>query len=89
MQKAAKGYMKALRLDYGRLDFLLDADNRYWFCEVNPNGQFAWLDLDDAHGLLSSITEEISPATNTFPPPNKHALAGMEIGSWLSRVMNI
>ncbi len=89
MQKAIRGYMKALRLDYGRLDFLLDAGNRYWFCEVNPNGHFAWLDPDDAHGLLSSIIEEISPATKTYPLPSKHALASMEIGSWLSRVMDI
>ncbi len=77
MQEAVRGYMEALRLDYGRLDFLLDAENRYWFCEVNPNGQFAWLDLDDERGLLSSVAEEISPATKTYPLPNKHALAGM------------
>ena len=88
MQETVRGYMKALRLHYGRLDFLLDADGRYWFCEVNPNGQFAWLDLDDEHGLLSSITEEISPAAQTYPLPNKHPLAGMEIGSSLPKVMS-
>ena len=88
MQEAVRGYMRALRLDYGRLDFLLDADSRYWFCEVNPNGQFAWLDLEDEHGLLSSITEEISPAAKTYPLPNKHPLAGMESGSSLPKVMS-
>ena len=78
MQAAVRGYMKLLRLDYGRLDFLLDADHRYWFCEVNPNGQFAWLDLNNEHGLLSCITEQVSPAAQTDSLSNKHPLAGAD-----------
>jgi hypothetical protein len=67
-------YMKVLRLDYGRLDFLLDDNHRYWFCEVNPNGQFAWLDLDGDFGVLEAITQEISPATEVHPLPLHHPL---------------
>ncbi len=67
-------YMKALRLDYGRFDFLLDKRQRYWFCEVNPNGQFAWLDLTGSEGLLAAVTEEISPASSIYPLSNKHPL---------------
>jgi len=68
-------YMRRLRLDFGRFDFLLDACGRYWFCEVNPNGQFAWLDLGGDHGLLDAVAKEISPATERHPIPNCHPLA--------------
>lgn len=36
-------YMARLGLKFGRLDFLTTADEPY-FLEVNPNGQFGWLD---------------------------------------------
>ena len=75
MQEAIRVYMRTLRLDYGRLDFLLDAHNdRYWFCEVNPNGQFAWLDLDNEHGVLDAIVREISPASEIYAICNPHPL---------------
>jgi hypothetical protein len=38
-----KRYMHDIRLHYGRLDFLL-ADNCYYFLEVNPEGEWNWLD---------------------------------------------
>ncbi|MCE1238143.1 MAG: hypothetical protein LWW93_17475 [Hyphomicrobiales bacterium] len=36
-------YMKRLGLKFGRLDFILDGATAI-FLEVNPNGQFGWLD---------------------------------------------
>ncbi len=74
LSAAIRGYMQALKLDFGRLDFLLDAQGRYWFCELNPNGQFAWLDLAGEHGLLDAIVDEISPRTKRHPIPNRHSL---------------
>lgn len=61
-------FMSELMLHFGRLDFLY-ANNLYYFLEVNPNGQWAWLDAEGKHGLLSKITEEISPLTplNSIP----------------------
>ena len=38
--------MNELDLNYGRLDFIEDKENLY-FLEVNPNGQFGWLDFID------------------------------------------
>lgn len=37
--------MQALGLVFGVIDLRLDADGRYWFLEVNPQGQFAYLEL--------------------------------------------
>jgi hypothetical protein len=68
-------YMGVLRLDYGRLDFLLDENECYWFCEVNPNGQFAWLDLNRQHGVIDAVIEAISPLTLHIPLSNRHATA--------------
>ena len=69
-----RDYMNELKLNYGRLDFLLDSEERYWFCEVNPNGQFAWLDLRGEHGLLHVVVNEISPLTEHHRLPVPHPL---------------
>ncbi len=71
---AILAYMQALKLDFGRFDFLLHRQQRYWFCELNPNGQFAWLDLNGEQGLLDAVIQEISPTTERHPIPNRHPL---------------
>nr|MDO8132659.1 hypothetical protein [Candidatus Njordarchaeum guaymaensis] len=56
------GFMSDLRLHFGRLDMLY-VKGDYFFLEVNPNGEWAWLDFDGKIGLLGKIIEEISPTT--------------------------
>jgi len=68
-------YMKAMRLDFGRLDFLMGSDGEMYFCEVNPNPQYAWLDYDREYGLVLAVLEEISPVTPRHPIPLAHPLA--------------
>ena len=53
--EAIHSYMQTLPLNFGRLDFLRDRNGVLWFLEVNPNGQFAWLDPDDKLGMLGWI----------------------------------
>jgi hypothetical protein len=67
-------FMRDLGLHYGRLDFLHD-NERYVFLEVNPNGQWGWLDSDGKHGLLAKIIAEVSPQTACHPIPNKFIAA--------------
>jgi len=52
-------YMRTLGLEFGRLDFLL-RDAELYFLEVNPNGQFAWLDPYNKTGLLSFIANAVA-----------------------------
>lgn len=59
--------MRDMKLDFGRLDFLLQEDGTLFFLEVNPNGQFAWLDLEDSLGVISAVCSEISPVTPIHP----------------------
>lgn len=50
-----RDFMSDLGLHYGRLDFLVDHQGKWWFLEVNPNGQFGWLDPTNQRELCSSI----------------------------------
>jgi hypothetical protein len=68
-------YMGDLHLDFGRLDFLKDENGQMYFCEVNPNPQFAWLDYEGKRGLVSAVLEEVSPMTERHPIPVRHPLA--------------
>jgi glutathione synthase/RimK-type ligase-like ATP-grasp enzyme len=36
--------VRALGLQYGALDFILTPDGRYVFLELNPNGQWLWVE---------------------------------------------
>ena len=52
---ACRCLMKALRLQFGAVDLVLTPDDRYYFLEINPNGQWLW--LEDQLGF--PITEDI------------------------------
>ena len=60
--------MSDLGLHYGRLDLLFTGED-YYFLEVNPNGEWAWLDFYGEIGLLGTMIEEISPRTTRFSIP--------------------
>jgi hypothetical protein len=50
--------MSETQLRFGRLDFLLK-DDEMLFLELNPNGQFAWLDPEGNNGMLNALADEI------------------------------
>ena len=60
-----RNLMHKADLKFGRLDFLICQDTIV-FLEVNPNGQWAWLDTDGSNGLLNAIIEEIAPWSSTY-----------------------
>jgi hypothetical protein len=45
---------------FGRLDFLLSNDDLI-FLEVNPNGQWAWLDPKQSNGLFAAMKNCVDP----------------------------
>lgn len=59
LSKKINEYMRKLRLRFGRLDFLVKADNLddSIFLEVNPNGQWAWMDLKMNNGIFDAMIE--------------------------------
>jgi hypothetical protein len=62
-------YMSQLSLDYGRLDLLRRAGGDYVFLEVNPHGEWGWLDPSGEYGVLNAIIAEVSPLTPVHPIP--------------------
>lgn len=46
---------KSLSLNFGALDFILTDDGEYIFLEINPNGQWAWLERLTGIGISSAI----------------------------------
>ncbi len=79
-------YMRRLGLRYGRLDFL-SGDGEPTFLEVNPNGQFGWLDdpagwplhravLDAALDPASTLENEAIREASAPPPAALSASTG-------------
>lgn len=64
LEENIRSYMKEAGLEFGRLDFLKASDD-YFFLEVNPNGQWAWLDEDGSHGVFDAIVAELTAGWNT------------------------
>jgi hypothetical protein len=63
-------YMSELRLDYGRLDFLA-SDSTFRdlsFLEVNPHGQWGWMDLNKSKGIYEAMMKFL-----TTPRPFRQA----------------
>lgn len=54
--------LKTLNLKFGAIDFILDKDNEYVFLEINPNGQWGWiekqLDYDISGEIVTLLKNE-------------------------------
>ena len=57
-ERAIKGFMDETGYRFGRFDFIRK-DGELWFLELNPNGQWAWLDEENEHGLVSMVADAI------------------------------
>ena len=57
-ERAIKGFMDETGYRFGRFDFIRK-DGELWFLELNPNGQWAWLDEKNEQGLISMVADAI------------------------------
>ncbi len=58
IEKKCFEMMEALNLVFGCFDFIIDEDGKYWFLEVNPQGQWLWGDgLDIGLYQLEAMAE--------------------------------
>ncbi|WP_308720751.1 hypothetical protein [Komagataeibacter xylinus] len=53
-----RSLVRDLGLRYGAIDLALSGE-RYWFIEINPTGEWGWLDRD-GRGLSAAIAEELA-----------------------------
>ena len=57
-ENAIKGFMHKTGYRFGRFDFIRK-NGELWFLELNPNGQWAWLDEKNEHGLVTLVADAI------------------------------
>lgn len=51
--------MSRLGLRFGALDFLVTADGEWYFLEVNPNGQWAWIEQETGLPISEAIADAL------------------------------
>jgi glutathione synthase/RimK-type ligase-like ATP-grasp enzyme len=50
-------YLKKMNLRFGAIDFVLDQNSTYIFLEINPNGQWAWIERQLGFPIAKTITD--------------------------------
>lgn len=49
--------LKSYSLRFAAVDMIVDKENRWFFLEINPNGQWAWLDLINATNICDGFID--------------------------------
>jgi len=49
----------ALGLGFGAIDLVWGQDDRFWFLEINPNGQWAWIENRTGQPIAAAIVDEL------------------------------
>lgn len=58
-ENAIRAFMTETGYKFGRFDFIRK-NGELWFLELNPNGQWAWLDLKKENGLVKMVADAIT-----------------------------
>lgn len=48
-----------LNLSYGAIDLILDRNGEHWFLEINPNGQWAWIEHRTGAPIAAAIVDRL------------------------------
>lgn len=55
---------RKLGLRFGAIDFVLDQEGQLWFLEINPNGQWGWIETRTGHPIAAAIVSELERIAN-------------------------
>lgn len=50
---------ESLGLGYGAIDLVRDREGDYWFLEINPNGQWAWIEERTGQPIAAAIVDAL------------------------------
>lgn len=50
---------RRLGLTYGAIDLILDQQGEFWFLEINPNGQWAWIEHRTGAPVAAAIVDRL------------------------------
>ncbi|WP_426954958.1 hypothetical protein [Muricoccus radiodurans] len=59
IESACIDLTKKLGLRFGAIDMVLDKAGRYWFLEINPNGQWAWIENRTGLPISAAIVDTL------------------------------
>lgn len=59
VEEQCAALMKRLYLRYGAIDFICDQQGKLWFLEINPNGQWAWIENLTGYPIAAAIVDEL------------------------------
>lgn len=52
--------VRRLGLRYGAIDLINDRSGKLWFLEINPNGQWAWIENLTGYPIASAIVDQLT-----------------------------
>lgn len=53
------GMLTHYKLHFGAFDFIYSKDGKYFFLELNPNGQWLWLEEQSGHNLTKEVADNL------------------------------
>jgi glutathione synthase/RimK-type ligase-like ATP-grasp enzyme len=56
--------MERLGLTYGALDFIVDPQGQHHFLEVNPAGEWGWIERDLGYGIGDALAQALVEGAN-------------------------
>ncbi|HEJ2566266.1 hypothetical protein IPC1486_06115 [Pseudomonas aeruginosa] len=59
VQQQCLELLRRLNLRYGAIDLICDRQGKLWFLEINPNGQWAWIENLTGYPIASAIVDEL------------------------------
>lgn len=59
VQEQCVELVRRLGLRYGAIDLVRDKAGKLWFLEINPNGQWAWIENLTGYPIASAIVDEL------------------------------
>ncbi|MAY55163.1 MAG: hypothetical protein CMQ46_10475 [Gammaproteobacteria bacterium] len=59
VQEQCRELLSRLNLRFGAIDFICDEAERLWFLEINPNGQWAWIENVTGYRISEAIVDEL------------------------------
>lgn len=57
LRKSILKFVAKFKLHYGAFDFAVDSNAKWWFLEINPSGQFVWLEIATGTRMIDSLID--------------------------------
>ncbi|BCQ62404.1 MULTISPECIES: hypothetical protein [unclassified Pseudomonas] len=60
VERQCVNLVQRLGLRYGAIDLVCDQSGKLWFLEINPNGQWAWIENLTGYPIAAAIVDELT-----------------------------